>query len=424
MRTVGAPLSGAWLWGLILIAAATVSRSQETPAATAAATDTAGAAKAATDTVAVAQRDILDVLQEWIFHRRLEPEAQGEFGSGLAWSILPTLSYNPVYGLAFGAAFSGAGKRGLDPESKPSAISLSGNYSTTGQVQFQFRSDVFLGADNYLLRADVRYLDTDRSTWGLGPIGEGQQEYPMHFALVRVYGTVYRRTVGPAYIGLGYHYDEFSDIEDERAALGESTPFTTYSGAGVTHTKAAGISLNLLGDTRNSLVNPTEGYYLSGSFRDYIEPLGSERNWQEFWLDVRMYPHVPRQSNNVLAFWIYSWMSFGPAPYLGLPANGWDTQGRGARGYLQGRIRGQDQIYFETEYRMQLRRDGLLGAVGFFNLTATSLPETETFGRPDPGGGAGLRLKFNKRSNTNLAIDHAWGRDGSKGWFFAMTEVF
>lgn len=424
MSAVRARLSGAWLWGLVLVAAASACRSQETPAATATATDTAGVAKAARDTVAVAQRDILDVLQEWIFHRRLEPEAQGEFTPGIAWSILPTLSYNPVYGLAFGAGFSGAGKRGLDPESKPSAISLSGNYSTTGQVQFQFRTDLFLGADNYLLRADVRYLDTDRSTWGLGPIVFGQQEYPMHFTLVRLYGTVYRRTVGPVYTGLGYHYDEFSDIEDERAALGESTPFTTYSGPGVTRTKAAGISINLLGDTRNSLVNPTEGFYLSGSFRDYIEGLGADRNWQEFWLDVRMYPHVPRKSDNILAFWIYSWMSFGPAPYLGLPANGWDTQGRGGRGYLQGRIRGQDQIYFETEYRMRLTRNGLLGAVGFFNLTATTIPEKDVFGRPDPGGGAGLRIKFNKRSNTNLAVDHAWGKEGSRGWFFAMTEVF
>ena len=423
MRAALVSVFGALLAAVLLLAPAPACRAQEAVAQ--AAVDTA-AASAAADTVslAVPQRDILDLLQEWIFHRRVEPKAEREFTPGIVWSILPTLSYNPVYGLAFGASFSGAGKRGLDPESKPSAISLAGNYSTTGQVQFQFRSDLLLDADKFLLRADVRYLDTDRSTWGLGPIVEGQQEYPMHFTLVRLYGTVYRRTLGSAYIGLGYHYDEFSDIEDERAARGESTPFTTYSGAGVTRTKAAGISLNLLGDTRNSLVNPTAGYYLSGSFRDYIEPLGSERNWQEFWLDVRMYPHVPRQSNNILAFWIYSWMSFGPAPYLGLPANGWDTQGRGARGYLQGRIRGQDQIYFETEYRVQLRRDGLLGAVGFFNLTATTVPETETFGRPDPGGGAGLRLKFNKRSNTNLAIDHAWGRDGSKGWFFAMTEVF
>ena len=366
----------------------------------------------------------MDVLNAWFFHRRIEPELQGSFKSGLAWSILPTLSYNPVYGLAFGAGFSGAGKLGNDPTSRPTAVSIAGNYSTTGQVQLQFKGDVFAFADNYLIRADVRYLDTDRSTWGLGPLTAEQQEFPMSFRLFRLYSTVYRRTTGPVYVGFGYHYDDFSDIQDERAALGESTPFTAYSGPGITHTRASGISLNLLGDTRDNLVNPMAGFYLSGSFRTYSDAAGSDQNWQEFLLDVRMYPHVPRASKNVLAFWISSWMTYGPAPYLNLPAIGWDTYGRGGRGYLQGRIRGQDQIYFETEYRMQLTRDGLLGAVGFFNLTATTEPESGIFGKTDKGGGVGLRIKFNKRSNTNLTIDRAWGEEGSGGWFMAMTEAF
>lgn len=246
----------------------------------------------------------------------------------------------------------------------------------------------------------------------------------MEFKLSRWYATVFRRTSGPVYVGLGYHYDDYAEIVDERAVLGESTPFTEYTGSAVTRTRASGVSLNLLGDTRDNIVNPSGGYYLSGAFRDYLKSLGSDENWQEWWTEVRLYAKLPQSSRNVLAFWIYSWFTFGSAPYLDLPAVGWDTYGRGGRGYLQGRSRGLNQIYLEAEYRLRLTRDGLLGAVGFVNLMATTDPESQVFGRVDRGGGVGLRIKFNKRSNTNLSIDHGWGEVGSRGWFMGMTEVF
>jgi hypothetical protein len=392
-----------------------------------AASDSATLAAAVTtppDTTRVVQRDIFDVINERIRHRKLEPELQGQMRYGVAWSVLPTLSYNPVYGLALGASLAGAGRLGNDPSSRVSQLSISGNYSTTGQLQLQIKGDIYTPSGTYLLRPDVRYLDTTRSTWGLGPVTADQQEYPMDFKMARFYVTALHRTGGSIYVGLGYHLDQYVDIRDDRAELAESTPYTEYSGATPSRARSSGVSVNLLSDTRDNLVNPMAGAYLSGSFRNYATALGSDQNWQEFIADVRVYPRLPRRSNNILAFWIYSWMTFGKPPYLNLPAIGWDTYGRGGRGYLQGRIRGPNQIYVETEYRVPLTRNGLLGAVGFLNLTTTTQPDESIFGRVDKGGGVGLRIKFNKRSNTNLALDRGWGEQGSGGWFLGTTEVF
>jgi len=375
------------------------------------------------DTVAtVPQRDAMDLIAV-LLHKRVEPELGGTTRTGLEWAILPTFSYNPVYGVALGAMVSGAGQRGSST-ARFSQLAISGNYSTQGQLQAQVRGDMFSTSGNMLTKIDVRYLDTERSTWGLGSIQPGQEEYPMSFQLIRMYGTLYRRASGPVFIGLGYHYDEFMNIIDERAQKGESTPFSAYNGGTPGRTEASGFSLNVLGDTRDNLVNPSAGYYLSASFRDYLKSLGSDNNWQEMWAEMRLYPHVPGGSRNVLGFWLYTWMTFGQAPYLNLPSNGWDTYGRGARGYLQGRIRGPNQVYFETEYRRGLTRDGLWGAVVFFNETITTNPETNTFGRADTAVGAGLRIKFNKHTNTNVSIDYGWGRDASHGLFLGMTEVF
>jgi len=388
-----------------------------------AATSDSIAVEADSSTIGVPQRDVFDFLNEHVFHRLVEPEIGGTLPRGLEWAVLPTLSYNPVYGFAIGAMISGAGVRGIR-STRYSQLSISGNVSTTGQIQAQLRGDLFDRSGDYLLKADLRYLDTRRSTWGLGRISSDQLEYPMEFKLARAYSTLYRRVSGPVFIGIGYHYDEFTDIVDSRAQQGEITPFTVYSGGALTRTAASGFSINVLGDTRDNLVNPSSGYYLSASARTYSQDLGSDDNWQEMWIEMRVYPRLPSDSRNVLGFWLYTWLTFGEAPYLNLPSNGWDTYGRGARGYLQGRIRGANQTYFECEYRRVLTRDGLWGAVVFVNGTNTTEPESGLFGALDLGSGVGLRIKFNKRTNTNLAIDYGWGRLGSRGVFLGLSEVF
>ena len=56
----------------------------------------------------------------------------------------------------------------------------------------------------------------------------------------------------------------------------------------------------MLADTRDNLVNPSAGYYLSWSLRSYLQELGADEDWQELWIEMRVYPHVPKRSENVL----------------------------------------------------------------------------------------------------------------------------
>jgi hypothetical protein len=72
---------------------------------------------------------------------------------------------------------------------------------------------------------------------------------------------------------------------------------------------------------------------------------------------------------------------------------------------------------------MALSRNGLWGTVMFVNLTSTSNPKTQIFGPGDPGGGAGVRMKFNKRSNASIAIDCGRGRNSLGGAFLGVSEV-
>jgi hypothetical protein len=64
------------------------------------------------------------------------------------------------------------------------------------------------------------------------------------------------------------------------------------------------------------------------------------------------------------------------------------------------------------------------GGVGFVNLTATTSAASDPFGLLDPGYGIGVRVKFNKRTNTNLAVDAARGQGNDTRFFFGLQEVF
>jgi hypothetical protein len=225
-------------------------------------------------------------------------------------------------------------------------------------------------------------------------------------------------------VGAGYHYSRYQDIVDARADLGEVTPYVAHMGGYPSTTVASGLSANVLYESRDNTINATTGAYWNASARFFADWLGGDDNWQTLWSDLRVYPHVPRGGRNVLALWNYWWLTFGRAGYLDLPAIGWDTYGRGGRGYIQGRIRGENQIYTEAEYRVTLTDDGLWGAVGFASLTATTGKAGGPFQRGDPGGGVGLRVKFNKRTASNLTVDLAWGVNQPGRVFFGMQEAF
>jgi hypothetical protein len=111
---------------------------------------------------------------------------------------------------------------------------------------------------------------------------------------------------------------------------------------------------------------------------------------------------------------------------MDLPATALDTYGRSARGYSEGQFRGEKLAYGEIEYRGTLTRNGLLGMVAFLNTTTVNDEQDgeDLFDSFAPGGGAGIRLLINKRSKTNLCFDIGVGKQGSKGVYLAIQEVF
>jgi hypothetical protein len=80
-------------------------------------------------------------------------------------------------------------------------------------------------------------------------------------------------------------------------------------------------------------------------------------------------------------------------------------------------------MYYEAEQRYQISHNGLLGLVAFMNVSSASEFDTQNFKYWKAGAGVGLRAKFNKYSNANVAIDLGFSENYWSIWI-NVGEMF
>jgi len=372
---------------------------------------------------------------------------------------LPAIAANPTAGWMFGVAPGATWFMG-DP-SNTNISNLLGTviWTTKKQWIITMKANTFLDGNSWNLLTDFRYFITSQPTYGLGtgpqsakPISNGFIEYSdnpydpietaqmMEFNYLRIHQTVLKRYQGTYFFGgLGYHLDYHYDIVDnlldldpndgDGLALTSHYIYSTSKGFDPSHYTLSGVSLNLLYDSRDNAVNPYSGRYAFANIRLNPTFLGSEQSSSLLWLEYRDYIHFSKaRPRHLLGFWTYGWFQTGKAvPYMDLPAVGWDQFGRSGRAYTQGRFRGENLMYFESEYRFPLLKNKeFLGGVIFVNATTATSQEAaiSLFDYMDTAAGLGLRVMINKKSRANLNIDYAWGKYGAQGFYFGLNEVF
>ena len=370
------------------------------------------------------QRDLGDVVARLLGRDDdSEPgDADNDVGE-TRFVVFPTVGGNPAIGLAVGALASLTNYWGDPAATKLSSMLVSAAFTTQSQVLVAARSDLYTPDDGWHLVGDWRYYKFTERTYGLG---SGRPRAPVadvEYDWYRLYETVYRPVWGALEIGVGYHLDIHTDIalsDEQRDEIPLESDATS-----ATSTTSSGISLNVVYDQRDHPLNPERGLFGRARYTFHRTALGSDSNWERLKVEGRAYQRLPGARRQVLAAWALGWFTrSGDAPYFDLPSVGWDTYGRTARGYAAGRFRGRDWIYGELEYRADLTRSGLLGMVAFVNSSWFSDFETTGLQQWAPAGGTGLRIKLDKDRRSNIAIDIAWGREGSKGIYLAINEAF
>ena len=297
-------------------------------------------------------------------------------------------------------------------------------YTQNKQIIFQFTTNLWFNNNDINFNSDWDYLKYPQLDFGLGGNSDLKLFDELNYSYLKMHQSVLKRISPNFYFGPGLNIDYHSNIKDTTTMNKPLIGYREYDFN--THSSSVGLSLNLLYDTRKSIANPVaNGSYFKMIYRNNLPFLGSDAPWQSISFDYRKYLPFPIGSKNILAFWTYNIFTIkGKQPYLDLPTTASDTYGNLGRGYIQGRFRGDKLIYFESEYRFGITENGFLGGVVFGNMQSLSEGQGKPIQTMLPGYGAGVRIKLNKHSNTNISIDYGFGQGGSNGIFMNLGEVF
>ena len=347
-------------------------------------------------------------------------------------ALLPGVGYSLQTGFAAVIQYLGGFYTTATRDANQSSIEASISYTQLQQLLIPVQADIWTKDNKFNIQTDWRYLVFPQNTYGLGSCSSLKDVYVIDYSNIRMYTTAYKAIRPDMYVGIGYDFDYLWDMHELNAPPGIETDFEKYNITNhetATTAVASAPTLNFLYDTRRNSINPEGGNFLNVVYRPSLSSFGSTTSWQSLVVDARKYIPLPlwyeAGQKNLLAFWNYDWLTLnGAPPYVLLPNTGGDPYGNTGRGFTEGRFRGRNMLYLEGEYRFGIMRNGFLGGVIFANGESFSEEATDQFARIYMGYGAGIRIKFNKFSKTNVAIDYAFGSDGSRGVFINLGEVF
>ena len=365
-------------------------------------------------------KDLGDVFNKF-FKKKKKDSLLNKENKKYNFSILPAAGYTLQTG--FAAIISGNvgyyNDNGAD--AKMSTITSSVTYSQYQQIIFPLYANIWSKNGRYNFIFDNRYISYPSSIFGLGGATDPNKDHTIDFDQLKFHETVLRKISKNLYAGVGFFYDNFYNI---RVLDPQTRRINVFIQKEIGSTEAeSGPILKLVYDSRTNQLNPDKGNFLNVTLRQNFQELGSSKEWASLLIDARKYINFPSGSKNTLALWSFNWLTIAGNPnYLLLPSTGSDDQYNTGRGYIPGRFRGKQMVYFETEYRYNITNNGILGGVLFANVQSFN-GNVKKYDSYLPGYGAGIRIKLNKHSGANLCLDYGFGKDG-QGIFVNLGEIF
>jgi hypothetical protein len=356
------------------------------------------------------QRDLIGIAKHF-FH--VYPKGPPHIdGRRVYFSLLPLSTSVPGGGNALVTSTQAGFYLGNRKTTYLSNITFSPSINLRGQFNLPLHSNIWSANNEWNYQGDTRFSIYPQYTWGLGAGQPDDNKITIRYHYIRLYQNALKRIKPYLFAGVGYDLDYNIHIhtDNDTVSLAKFAGYpygTTNNGSSF----SSGITFNLLYDTRNNSINPLPGTFFNVIYRVNPQLLGSNTNWHSLYLDARKYISLRPMGQNVLALWTYFWTTLGSnPPYLNLPAIGWDPNQRSGRGFYPGRYIGRALYYAEAEYRRDITEDGLFGFVLFSELVTASQPDTHEFAYIHAAAGTGLRIKFNKRSASNVGIDFAFSQ--------------
>lgn len=369
-------------------------------------------------------KDIVDVVKS-IF--RYKPSnIKSIKGQKVYFSFLPTASPIPGGGNALITSTSAAFYLGKRRNTSLSTVYFLPYLNFKGKYALTFHSNLFTSRNRWNIQGDTRLSAYPEFIYGTKQNDQENKKLLVNYKYIRFYQTVLKKIKPYLLAGMGYNLDYHINIATVNDSMNLAA-FTRYphGTAANSNSFSSGITFNVLYDARNNSINPLPGSYINIIYRTNPYYFGNgSNNWQSLYLDTRKYISLPGQRRRMVALWTFVWTALtNNTPFFDLPGIGYDPNQRSGRGIEQNRYRGKGLMYVEGEYRSDITNNGLLGYVVFANMNTVTEPGSNYLSSIHPAIGGGLRVKFNKKSNTNIALDFGVSK-GNFGYSLNLGEAF
>jgi outer membrane protein assembly factor BamA len=337
------------------------------------------------------------------------------------FSFFPTDSHNSE-GRLLVTSFNATFLLGDKSNTNNSTVYFIPYISFNNQFGLELYPTIWLKNNSWNFIGEYFILNYPQNTWGLSGNSPESDETLVDGKQVRVHQSALKGILPNLAIGLGYQFDQHHGLKIEDETVISDNP--DYDSQSVQKTISSGLAFPAVYDSRKNIVNPQKGFYTGFTYRYNDPSFGSDDMWQSLFLDIRKYFPIPN-SRNILAFRSFYWtIVSGKVPYFDLPATGAEpATGTSSRGIKRNRYRSNALLYFETEYRFNISPNGFFGGVVFSNISSASQYKTQDFEYWKPAAGFGARIKFNKYTKVNVAVDLGFSKD-YVGLYLKIGEVF
>jgi len=353
--------------------------------------------------------------QGWMedFLQTLGADGQFDPDKVIDFSVLPGPFYNPEMSLGVGISAVGLYQvDATDSKTELSSLMINGFASVNGAVGVVIENKTFLNQNQQRFYFDIAIADAPEVYYGVGydenHIDENQIDY--NYQQFSANPMWLQRLNEKSFAGFGvdFHYGSGEDFD----SLDSSVDYSLLTES----SRSVGANFLINYDTRNHVINPSNGRILQLNSFFYRQFLGSKTDFEVYDLQYSEYMPIARDSD-VLAWQIRSRLTHGDVPWDQLSKIG---GGSLLRGYNIGRYRDKQMIISQVEYRMNLSgRHGMVYWTGA-GMVADQVSE---FSLQEILPNVGIGYRFEVKPRVNLRLDLAFAA-GETGFYFNVNEAF
>ncbi len=328
---------------------------------------------------------------------------------------LPSVFYSPETRLGFGgfiyAYFNTNKYNSINKKSNAQSY-----LSYTINKQFSFENDyqIWVKSNKYFLTGGLDYSRFPEFFYGISNDSKESDRIMVSFDVIKVRSKNLIQLDRNLYGGFYYQFEKLYNLDKNLKNTMASMCEIVNGGSGYT---ASGIGPILIYDKRDNALNPAHGSYIETSFQYFNKTIGSLHEFNSFIFDVRKYNTLFKK-----LIWngsAYIMMNNGNVPYRMLATIG---GARFLRGYYRGRFRDNNMVVLQQEFRMPIYKWfglAIFGGVGSVANKINDFRKNEIH----YDYGCGLRIRVNKKENTNIRIDYGITKD-SQGIYLIFAEAF